>query len=436
MATAYTALADAFFNEPGLTAPEIDGRLGYKLTAATIGTTSFTTTDPNIIKLGSQALDNRFNGWHVYFATAAEQRVITTISISGSTATVSFIGGNATTQAGATTAYITHGPTWAEIRGAFNYALEYIPCSCVDILRHGPDDAFMQANNTTSWTGSNCTVAKQTTATEVLHGQRSTSLTLTSGGGYATGTTVRIGQAEMALVQAIAKADIGTGIIRALDGAGNTIDSSLDVSFTQEQWLYMRKHVTVASDDEGIALRLLGTDSSDQIDVQAAWVVNLSENIFPLPSYIDDRFKLKAVARREYRVGGLEADTWLGKSYHDTRLQENVDYRFINQQSDANPLSMEMLTSWWRSYPIMLYADAPYSAPYGVDGTFSTDASTTTCPPHLLLARTKQWIGEQYPDLFPSAMKIGEREFKERSLARNTALPQLTVWRGPSRVRI
>lgn len=433
--TAFSAIVDQLLTEPGLTGPVISNRLGYKFSAATIGNTSLTTTDPQIVRIASNTPSNIYASWYIYLFTAGEERVVTTTTIAGSTATMNFIGGgNATNQASPTTVYLTQIP-WSEIKAAANDGLEYIPCECIDVLRHGPDDAFMQANNTTSWTGTNGTVAKQTTDTEVLHGKRSTSLTLTAGSGYMTSTTSRIGQDEAALVQALAKADTGTGILRSLDHAGNTISSSYDVSFTQEQWLYIRKWVNVASDDEGIALRVLGTDNNDQIDVQAAWIVNAAENVFRLPSYIDERFKLKAVARRQYMQSGRESDTWLANSYRDIRLQEDVDYRFINLPSDANPLGLEMITDWFRREPIMLFSETPYSAPYGVSATFSADSDTTNCRPHLLTAYLKKWIGSQLPGAFPDAERRGEREFKERMHASRTSLPTLPFWAGPAGTR-
>lgn len=438
MATAYTAIIEALFREPGLTGPEISNRLGYKFSATAISTTSLTTSDPLLIKMGTQILDNLLQGWHIYLATNTEERMVTTSSISGSTLTINFLGGNATAVASPSTVYISR-VSWSELKAGANEALTFIPIECIDVLRHGPDDAFMQASATTSWTGTNATIAKQTTAAEVLHGARSTSVTLSAGSGYVTSTTSRIGQAESAIVNVIAKADIGTGIVRALDQSGNTIDSDNDITFTQEQWVYLRKYVTVDADDEGLAIRILGTDNLDQIDVQAAWIVNVAENNFPLPTYIDSPFKLKAVARREYGQAGMganSADTWLAKSYRDIRLQEGVDYRFVDLKADANPLGLEMLTDWYRHHPIMLFAETPASEPYGVSAAFTTDASTTNVRPHLLTAYMKKWIGGLYPDLFPGAERLGEREFKERMNASRTPLPALPTWHGPSRRRI
>lgn len=436
--TVYTAIIDQLIVEPGLTHELVERRFGYKFTAATIGNTSLTTLDPQLVRLGTKTPANMLAGWYVYLATATEERVVTTTTLSGSTLTVNFIGGaSATNQAGATTVYLMQLP-WSEVKAAANDALEFIPVECIDVLRHGPDDASVQSSATTSWTGTNATIAKQTTAAEVLHGARSMSVTLTSAAGYVTSTTSRIGQAESALLHVLAKADIGTGTLRALDQAGNTIDSGFDVSFTQEQWVYLRQYVTVAADDEGLAIRILGTDNLDQIDVQMAAIVNVGENNFPLPSYIDEPFKLRAVARREYMQAGMgesSNNVWLARSYRDIRLQEGVDYRFVRMSADANPLGLEMLTEWHTQQPIMLFAEVPASEAYGVSSVFTTDASTTVVRPHILTAYLKKWVGGQIPERFPDALRLGEREFKERSVASLTSLPTLPAWRGPSGMR-
>ena len=430
MATStFLVLMGILKDEPSLTGRNLEDRLLYKFSAATIANTSLTTTDPMIVALGASAPADRFQHWGIYLETAAEERIGTTMTISGSTATINFIGGgNATNQAGATNVWLVRTGKWSEIRNAASTVLEYIPVEALVPLAHGPDDWHMQANNTTSWTGTNATVAKQTTAAEVLMGLRSTSLTLTSAAGYMTSTTVRMGQGESGTMHVIAKADTGTGIARALDNGGNTIES---VSFTQEQWIYIRKAFTLGSTDEGSAIRILGTDNLDQIDVNMAWLVNRSENEYPLPSWLDHRFKLKDIIVRHYNKAGSESDTWLARSYHEERLVEGEDYHFSDYAADVTPTRVTV-NPYFRDDPIFLQIECPASSPYGVDQLFTSDSSTTLVPPHLIIAGLKAWVGAQYGALFPRAESEGNREFKARLRNRRTQRTPLPGWYGPT----
>ena len=416
-------------DEPSLTGRNLEERLLYRFSAATIGNTSLTTTDPMIVALGANAPADRFQHVGLYLETAAEERIATTMTISGSTATINFIGGgNATNQAGATNVWLVRIGKWSEIRTAANTVLEYIPTNALVPLAHGPDDSHMQANNTTSWTGTNATIAKQTTAAEVLMGLRSTSITLTSAAGYMTGTTVKAGQSESVTMHVLAKADIGTGIARILDNGGNTVES---VSFTQEQWIYIRKVGQLGSDDEGTAIRILGTDNLDQIDVNMAWLVNRGENEYPIPTWLDHRFKLRDIIARRYTRGGREADTYLAHSYEDVRLRQGVDYRFVDYMADATPTRVLITNRTYADWPMFLEVECPASEPYGVAQTFTTDASTTFTPPHLILAGVKAWLGAQYRGMFPEAEALGTSEYKARLNARKVTRTALPEWGGP-----
>ena len=260
----------------------------------------------------------------------------------------------------------------------------------------------------------------------MLWGARSLSSTLTAGSGYATSTTVRAGQSEGVIGYALAKADTGAAIFRLLDDAGNTLES---VSFTQEDWLLLRKQAALEPDDEGVIIRILGTDNLDQIDVQAAWLVFPNLNTFPLPSWLDERFKLQGVSVAYYMQGGRETDTWLARNVTYELLKEQDDYRYINRQGDANPYEIEILNPVYRDRPLFLEIDCPASAPYGVATSFTTDAITTIVPPHLFLAGFKEWIGDTYG--FKEAAELGRKEFKARVRNRRVLLPASPPWYGP-----
>lgn len=408
---------------------EVESRLGYTFTAATISNTSLTTTDPQIVKLGANYVAVRLQGMHLYLATAAEERTITTMSVSGSTATINFVGGgNATNQAGATTVHLLRVP-WSELKALANDALEFIPCQCLYPLAHGPDDFHMQDNNTTSWTGSNTTLTKQTTASEVNIGARSLSITLTSAAGYAESTVLRTAFDKQVIAHVIGKHDTGTGsVVRILDNAGTTLDT---VSFTQEDWQYIKKTVTAGSTARGVKFRLAGTDNNDQLDVGPAWFVRPATNVFRLPAAIDARFKVRDIIALDFYEGTNEGDVYLADAFIPTRLIKDEDYEMNFRPGDANPSMVVIKNRAYMTLPLFVVAEIPYSAPYGVSAVFTTDASTTNCDPHVLIAYWKKLIGANYKQNFPQAEDRGDREYAERTRAREQGRTKPAIWTGP-----
>jgi hypothetical protein len=321
----------------------------------------------------------------------------------------------------------------ARIKALMNDALEFIPVECMVPLKHGPDDGDMQDSGTTSWTAASCTIAKQTTAAEVLWGAQSTSLTATGAGGSATSTTMRTKKGEVVQAFTILKADTGEFTVRYLDQGATNLNE--DVAVTEEDWTLVHKTISLESDDEGIAVSLIATSNNDQADVQASWFVKDSNNLFILPTWIDERFKLKAVSHGVMRFGAANAHQWVAAGIEYVTLREGDDYRFIARHADANPAWIELINSCWHSDPVFLTVECPASAPYGVAAVFTTDASTTKVPLHLLTSYTKTLLGRRYGvDVakWKQLEALGEREYKERRDARKTERPSLMTWAGAS----
>ena len=417
--SAYTISLDQLLDE-------VDG-LGIKLTFATVTAGGCTTTDARINQMGADLATSRYAGRFISNASG-DVRSITTISVPASgVVTITHAGGDWTTNGSPSTGYIR--AIWPEtLRSLSNDALGHIPGECFIPLYHGPTDADMQLAGVSNWSDTNATSAKQTTAAEVLTAARSMSVTLSAGSGYTQGGLVNMGQSERGTAFAIAKADTGTGILRVLDNGSNTVES---VSFSQEDWVFLKKSFTLGSDDEGARLRLLGTDNLDQIDWQGAWIVKTNQHYFNLPTWIDERFKVKAVTHwRLLTAAGTDA--WLAADYEEERLREGIDYHLIVRQANANPSGVRIDASRadLMTEPLFLVVEAPYSAPYGVSAIFAADSDTNPCPPHLLVPYMKHLLGLHYPAVWPELAKTsakddlstpGYREYAERLAPRQTS---------------
>ena len=435
--TTFSAFVDQLLVEPGLVG-SVDQRFGYKLTAATVTANTITTTDREIIRLGANYVDNRFQGWHLYLASAGEEAMVTNMSVSSNTATLNFIGLSATTSGTPTTVYLLRHCSWSELRNAVNDVLEYIPVECQIPLYHGPTDADMQDSDTVdaSWTESNATDSLQTTAAEVWNGARSLVVTDSgSGGGYTASAVMRMGHSEQGTAYAIVKADTGTVALRVTDNGGNTVET---VSTTQEDWVFIKKQFTLDSTDEGAALRLMGTTASAEGDWQFAWIVRHSSRIFRLPGWIDERFKVKGISRAYFRTPGDEADTWLADDVEFVALRgpewdDQREWRPVFAQADANPHRIVLEDHCRLDEPLFLTIESNYALPYGVAAIFSgatsllADAVTTTCPPHLLTARVKQWIGAMWQTEYAGLEARGVQEYASRLRSRETPQPKTPV---------
>lgn len=425
--TTWQAIADRLFTDPGLMAAEVDARFAYKFTAATVAANSLTTTDANIVKLGTEYVSSRFQGWHVYLFTAAQSFTITSMSITGQTATLNFVGGTATVQAGATTAYLLRCCSWAELRSAADAVLEYLPVENFIPLAHGPDSYDLQDSDVvdTDWTETDASDTPQTTAAEVFMGARSLVVTASVANGYTQSSTMRVGHNAQVAFFAIVKSDIGTSELVLFS---STSVELAKVATVQEDWMFLKKLFTVSSTVEGVFLRLREVANLDSGDWQFAWMVKQDERMFKLPATVDERFKVKGIARGIFLQSGDEADTWMAESMDLERLRSpeddpyEFDYRFIGRQADANPYWIHIEPHIRLDEPLFLILEANYANPYGVAFTFSADTSLFIGPPHLLTARLKQWIGQQYGDLFPALAALGAQEYRLRSRVRAPVL--------------
>jgi len=425
LSTTFGAILDSLIDEaPGL---------GWKFTGtATSSGAVATTTDPELNKGGSSAPAERFRGAFLYIPSASgadQTHSVLTIAVNATSGvtTITTVGAYSSTHSSQVMYLLARHPS--QIMALVNDARDDIKVECEIVLAHGPTDADMQATAATAWTASNATIAKQTTATEVLSGQRSLSITATSAPGTATSDVVPAGKRETVTAYAILRADTGTGQLVIEDDSGNDIDS---VAITQSHWLFAKKQVQLEDDDNGVASRLVADANNDQLDVQAAWVVKASENIFDLSSWIDSRFKIKAVSRVHYTQPGVDQDTWLARSYRVERLVEGSHYRFISRRSDANPHALEFFDNSYSQHPVVITVDCPDTAPYGINASFTAYTDTTDADPRKVIARSKMLLAQRYPSKWGELEGLAAKEWFDRTISSSTAPPKFAPWRGPT----
>lgn len=426
--TTWTVVLDELLaSEPVTVSGEIP--LGYKFTGtATSGGATLTSTDPELGKLGTQALSTRLAAFFIYIPTGTTTdpvHTITSISVSGLTTTITTLGNYAATYTSVAMYLLRVHPT--VLRNLGNEALNRLKVRCYAPLYHGPTDGDMQASGVTNWTASGGTpFAKQTTAAEVFEGARSGAFTdAGSGGDYTQSALINVATGTTLHLFAVAKADVGTGSVSVLDASGNVL---VTVSFTQEDWLFIHKQFSVSV--EQVRVRLTGVTAAAQLDVQSLGIVKADQGRFVLPSYLTSRYTPVGVYCAEFRTSGAEADTYVADSFDWIALRYGLDYSFQRSFAAANSY-IARVDPAWMNRPLYFAYDAPWSAPYGVSATFSADTDTTGCPPHLLIAGCKILLGERYENLKVMGQQgLAEMMTYAGTLEPVDAVPQSSGWAG------
>jgi hypothetical protein len=410
--------------------------LGYKITISTSNAAATATTTSEIVSgLGAQESSDSFNNrgvWIPSAAAAADQfRVIAVggyaFTATGSVVTFTFTN---TSNFGETLASVTGyilaaGITPDDIIALFNDALEELTTETYEPVKTIGDSLQGSAVDT-DWTESNATDTVDTTASKLgsFGLQVFDVVDSGSGGGYTQMALARIPQGTRGRLHGIVQSVTGTSTLALVDGSGNVQDS---IATTQLADIYLGKQVTFDAADEQARLRLVQTTASGEGYWTAAWFTRADQTQFRLPSYLDARYKVDQVVRRQYHDTGTESDTWLADSYEDIPLAYNDDYRFVYRGADGNA-SHVIFTKQGQQYldqPLFAVVTSPYSAPYGKSSTFSTYTSTNPAPVRLLVPMVQYLMGRRWPDAFPDAESNGQKRIAERTLPRkNEGRPQ------------
>lgn len=413
MSTTWTAALDQLLDEvPGL---------GWKFVGtATQSGQVVTTNDPEVNRGGSQANTRRFNGAFLYIPSESGDDQIHNIlshSVAESTgvATITTMDTyDSTTSDGTMYILAVHPDT---LRALGNDALELEYTDFQVPLTSGPDDADMQADNTTSWPDtSNVTVTTQTTASEVAFGIRGKKAAY-SDAGYSQSTLGSVNsQRGNVMVAGIWKSDVGTNSL-TLVKADDTEITSIDN--TEEIFVCGYRSVTPGA--EQIRIRLEGSAASDEGDWNAAWYVREDQTLFKAPSWVDDRFKQMGLAYAKFH-DTVTSDLYPYESMTLENLREGIDYRYISRKGDANPHQFEILS------PGKAYLNRPMwiigSRPYSDFSTFSSDSDSTDCPLQQLKERCKQLLGMRYGANFPGLEAEASRAIDNRAVLRQTEPPK------------
>jgi hypothetical protein len=431
MSTALTDILDQLLDTPGLQG------LGVKIVGtSTSGGSVTTTTTPEMMRGGTNALSTRFDGGFLLDpgATSVNQvRQITNIAVSATEATITTAGPDFDATRSDETMYVLAKDP-AVIMAIANDALGENYVTCPIPLAHGPTDYHGQDSSAaTGWpdsSGLNGAPAIQSTAAQVFSGAQSVSVLNDTANGYSDSPVLEGPLNGRGLAWFIARDDSGGGASLGIyDQASNLIDS---IPFTNEAWILGKKEFQLDANDRGVILRRQGVGATEQVDWQCSAVVWLEQEIFHLrdTAWIDEPFELVGVSIGILHSSAYEANTWLASSLELRPLEARDEWVFSSLQADANPGQL-WVRAKWLSYPLFMMVKCPWSAPYGVDKTFSSWTDATECPLRVIVATMTRKFGELWEEDFPKAEDLGREQEQAQLVARTQMHPkQLPVSHG------
>jgi len=371
---------------------EID--IGFNFTAITITSTTLTTRDARLQAPGANMPADHLRGYYLYrpdVPSADQIRMITGAAISSGLVTITHAGPN----------YTDTSDTVAELLGIdpdllnnyFNDALaaefgEFtLPLSSLT-------DGDMQESDATSWTDASGTSSKVTAAANVRYGLRGHRFAASGSDGRAYRQTLDVTRGRTYRIAAIGRADVGSAVLELTDAADAAIDS---VTTTEENWTYLWLNVTPGSTVERVRLKVGGVGATDDSYWAALWLFRPEDRVIELPSWADDREKVKAISTATFDGPTDATNTAQALSRGLRTLAQDRDWYYVSEQAAVHPHVVEFRSKIGTYGPLFITGTPPYS----YFGTFSADSDTTFCPQDVLVARVKFIIGRHHEDIFP-----------------------------------
>ena len=254
------------------------------------------------------------------------------------------------------------------------------------------NDGNMDANNTTSWTGSGgSTVSKTTTASRVFSGIRSLRVQNANANEYAESVAMRVYYPGEFFASAIVHSSSGTAglIVYNVQGAANinTVVTSAETGFVQ---LWVRGDIP--SGCETVTIRLRGSEATADLYWNHAAFYRRDQLLLPAPSDLDDPWKLLKLREAEYTKpisnqtnGGYSDAT--SRKWHDWYTPQ--DFSLDPFHPETNPYRLQLM----RRVPDReLWVER--KRPFSDLEALSTDSSTTTAPLELVYAAAKVELGK------------------------------------------
>ncbi len=283
---------------------------------------------------------------------------------------------------------------------AANRALEWIYYHSWEPLTLAADPGCREAALASWGVAVNATAAKQVTVGRVFPGlNKSVAVTNTSANGYQPTASIGVSPGELLVVIGLSQLHSGTASQMVVwDVTNNVAVPGSTVTHLENEWQFSNARITVPTGCHNIHVRLGGTGASDVTDWQTPWVYRpQASNVFILPqTYLDERFKIEALAYTRWRAPtpiGVSGTVYQALSMDPVEIPPS-DYSPNVMGAAVSPTFIQFhghggghnrflgrYFSPYFYYPLWVQMKLPWSE----QGLFTTDASSTNAPLHLLL---------------------------------------------------
>lgn len=282
-------------------------------------------------------------------------------------------------------------------------------------------DGDMETAGVASWTASNCTPTKITTAAYVKHGSQSMRVLNTLANGYAASAAIPVIEGRTFLVVAVGRCAVGTATVQPYDDTNAAVIASDAAIWTTDEgaWFELGHLITIPSACESISIRLRGTGATDDIYWDSVIVLDVNDAILALPDWITNKNQIEGFFT--FPRGSAIDD---GGYVLDERWTDLVsDWLALVDESAANPWQVQVPTPFDR--PIFLKALRPFAE-------LSADGDTTVANYDEVLegavAYAKDDLG--HPDADRKLARFGSRQMSRGERPQVTARSPWTTARG------
>jgi len=273
-----------------------------------------------------------------------------------------------------------------------------------------------------SWTYTNCDITGTSgyanSTALVRHGQYSARALLTGSGGNLLSATVPVIPGGQYFVSVALKASVGTGTLRVVDitvdGTGATkMVGWTDVSYAGREWVEAAPPLfVIPTGTYQIAVKLLGTSTSDSIYFDDAILWRYDQRDFLLPSWVEDPSEVEI----GYFLRGRQVVSTgvTGQYIYDLDQSDFVTLWGGDSETDESvasagtPNPFRMRLSQYSDRPLYIYGYMP--AP-----TLSANTDSTTVDRELLVKMTMWLI---FNDFATTALNAGKPDEKAGWLER------------------
>ncbi len=268
-------------------------------------------------------------------------------------------------------------------------------------------DGDMETSGTTSWTASNATLTKVTTAASIALGAQALQVDNTLANGYARSSLVAVTPGDTYDLRADCKVTSGTAYLVAYDETNSTeIDSD---NQSGRDWRFLDFTFTVPADSYSISIRLKGSEATADAYWDNVSLRHQGGQRIALPSWVTEPGQIEGLFLWEGSQSKDDAYLW------DSQVQSRaLHYDLLEDPLGATPLRVEWHVRPYSRQLLLVRGLSAY-------GELSATTDTTVADKDMVVCGTRYLA---YRDLYGTEDERTKSQLR-RWQALSTRLPRV-----------